>query len=48
MKETNLAIRGVEYPTQDPKVKDKMKETCKDRYGCEHPMQDPNCFRKMF
>ena len=46
MKQTNIMTRGYENPAQDPKVKQKMKETCKDRYGCEHPMQDPNISEK--
>jgi len=35
-KETNLAVRGVEYPTQDPTVIAKSKQTCLSKYGVDN------------
>jgi hypothetical protein len=36
---TNLEIRGVEYPLQDEELEQKRKNTTLERYGVEHPIK---------
>ena len=46
IKKTNLKIRGVENPAQDPKVQEKIKKTNLKVRGVEHPGQDPKVKEK--
>ena len=46
MKATNLERRGVEYPFQDPEVKEKIKATNLECRGVEYSAQDPEVQEK--
>ena len=41
-RQTNLERRGVEYPTQSPEVRDKVKKIVQERYGVDNVFQSEN------
>ena len=45
--ETFLERYGVEYPSQCPEIKKKIRETFLERYGVEYPAQCPEIFHKI-
>jgi very-short-patch-repair endonuclease/glutathione peroxidase-family protein len=47
MKQTNLKKYGVEYVSQSPEVREKIKQISLEKYGVENPLQSPEVREKI-